>query len=141
MQQAKEELVQFPLFSVRAVSVGRRIQDNAVVLVAALGLPFGKLKGIFHHPANPVQAAALHVLAGPGDYLTHGVQVGDIGPGTLGGERCRTRVSKQVQDFGSRQAVGFVDAGKARCLCIDKLPVGGLLREHTHVLEGREAQS
>ena len=66
--------------------------------------------------------------------------MGDIGPGTLGGKRCGARVGEQVQDFWGRQAVGFVDAGKARRLGIDEFPVGGLFREHTHVLEGREAQ-
>ena len=92
------------------MAVGRGIQDDAVVLVAAFGFALGELEGIFHHPAHAVQAAAFHVLAGPRDYLAHGVQVGDIGPGAFGGKRCGSRVGKEVEYFGGRQSVGLVDA-------------------------------
>ena len=113
MQHAEQELVQLPFLAVRAVAVGRRIQYDSIVLIAAAGFPLGKLEGVLNHPANAVQAASFHIFTRPGDYLAHGIQMGDIGPCALGGKGGGSGVCKEVQDLGGWKAVCLVDTAEA----------------------------
>ena len=82
------------------MAVGRRIEDDAVVAVAAARLAPGEFHGVLHHPADTVQAAVLHVAAGPGDDLPDGVQVGHVSAGRLGGKRRRAGVGEEVEHAG-----------------------------------------
>ena len=67
------------------MSVGRRIEDYALVGVASFDFPAGKLQGVLHNPADAVQAAAFHIFARPVDNLPHRIQMRDIGSGAFCG--------------------------------------------------------
>ena len=103
-------------------------------------LAFGELEGVFHHPTDAVQAAALHVFAGPGDHLADRVKVRHVSPGGLCGQRSGARVGEQVQHLGNGQAVGLVDAAEAGCFPVDEFPVRGLFGEYPDMLESGQPQ-
>ena len=60
----------------------------------------------------------------------------DICSGALGSQRCRSRVGEQIQNL----RLGACLRGDVRSLLEYVVPVCGLLREDSHVLEGRESQ-
>ena len=122
------------------MAVGGRVEDDALVEVAATGLPAGKLEGVLHHPPDAVQPAALHIVARPGDDLPDGVEVRHVGPGGCSGERGTSGVGKQVQYARLPEPCGGVFLHERRGLAIYKIPVRRLLGEHPDMLERREAE-
>ena len=50
-------------------------------------------------------------------------------------------VREQVQHLGRAHPVRLADASQAQGFPVDELPVGRLLREHAHVLEGGETEA
>ena len=60
----------------------------------------------------------------------------DICSGALGSQRCRSRVGEQIQNL----RLGACLRGDVRSMLEYVVPVCGLLREDSHVLEGREPQ-
>ena len=51
-EQVEEAFVEFPAFAVGAVAVGRRVEDQALVAVAAPGFPAGGILGGFAGPPD-----------------------------------------------------------------------------------------
>ena len=131
LEQLVQLVFELPLLAVGAAPVGGRVQDEALVVAAALHLAAHVFHGIFHQPAHAVEAAGLHVVAGPEVDLLHRIEVGHVGPGGAGGQGSGPGVGKQVEH--PRQ-LGPALKG----LIINELPVGVLLREQAHVLERRQ---
>ena len=92
--------------------------------VAAFGFASGKFEGVFDHPPDAVEAAALHVFARPVDDLPNGVAVDDVRSDLAGGEAGAACVREQVEE-----PVAFAEVGR------DEFPVVGLLWEEADVLE------
>ena len=120
--------------------VSGRIHDNPLIDIASLGFPPGKFQGILDDPADPVEPAGFHVAAGPGDDLPDGVQMGHVGSGGLGGQGGGARVGEQVQHLRGRPAFRLGLLHEFAGILVDVFPVGGLLREDSDVLEGRQAE-
>ena len=131
-EHLEEEFIKFPLLPVGAVPVCRRIQDYAIVEMAALDFAAHELHGVLHDPAYSVHAAVLHILPRPGDHLPDRIQMGDVGSGRLGRKRSPSGIGEEVQHLGILHT-----AGPGR----NPLPIGGLLREYAHMLECGKSQA
>lgn len=145
LQHLADTLLEHPFLAVRTASVGRRVEDDAGIAVAAAHLALHEFQRILHDPAHPVQPAPLHVLARPGHHLPHRIHVRHLGPGRPGRERRAARIGEQVQHL--RHAFrplaaprGRTAAGQLPAAVVDEIPVGGLLGKNPDVLERRQRQ-
>ena len=132
------------------MAVCRRIEDNAVVDMAAPGLALREFHGVFHHPADVLHARGVHVLPGPGDHLAHRVEMGHVGTGRPCSQRRSACVCEQIQHPRRPGGCRFkaaspqIPCGRNRQLSgypgVNVFPVRSLLGEDPHVLESGEPQ-
>ena len=66
-----ETFVELPFFSVGSVTVCRRVEDDALVCIAPLGLAASEFQCIFDDPADIVKTACFHVSSCPCNYLAY----------------------------------------------------------------------
>ena len=123
------------------MAVGRRIEDQTLILIAAAGLPLYELERIFHHPADIALAAELHVALGPGHHLTDRIQMSHIGTGYTGCQRSCASVGKEVQHLRHGSLRSGCSLHQAGSIGIDEFPVRSLLGEHAYMLERSEAET
>ncbi|MPM38508.1 hypothetical protein SDC9_85137 [bioreactor metagenome] len=67
--------------------------------------------------------------------------MGYIGSGTFCCQRCSSGVGKQVENLWRLHASAFIDLCNFGCVFVYVVPVGGLLREESHMLERCESQA
>ena len=69
---------QFPLLSFRSMSPGRRIQNDAFVLLATFRLSFYKRKSIFQQPANIAKSTGLHIFIRPIEDISDRIAMNNV---------------------------------------------------------------
>ena len=102
---------EFPFFAFGAVAPGGRVQDDAVVLAAAVGFALDEFEGVFDQPADVFEFGLFHIRAGPGNDLLDGVTMDDICAGRTGGQGSTSGVSKQIENFSVLNLLASVKVG------------------------------
>ena len=124
----------FPDFTFRASAVGWRIHNDGVVMVAPADLALYEFDTIIHQPADRrvLKSGRYCVFFCPCDHALGGVHMGYAGA-CSGCSKCGTAgVSEQIQYFNRSSGISY--------FIREPVPVGGLLREQTGMLEAERFQ-
>ena len=100
LQEGEDTVLDLPDFTFRPSSVGRRIHDDGVIVIAPADLPLDKFAAVIHQPADGrfSQSGELGVLSCPADHALGCIHVCDLG--TRRGSRGRSAagVGEEIQN-------------------------------------------
>ena len=119
-------------------SVGRRIHNDAVIMVSAPDFSLHKFPAVIHQPADlrVLQPGGYRILLRPGDHSLRRVHMGNRSSGCRGSQGRSARIGKEVQHPDLPPAF--------RCrtgnLAGKPVPVGRLLREQSGMLERKRLE-
>ena len=123
-----------PHLALRPAAEFRRIEDDAVVAVAAPALALDEFHRVLADPADlqRLEPAQRLVLARPADRLLRGVDMGHLGAGPGRHQRGDAGIAEQVEHLQP--------AARRRAIrVLEPLPVGRLLGKHADMAEIGEA--
>src|SRR5690606_38331600 len=97
--QRRQVLEELPHLAPGSAAIGRRVEQDDIVAVAAALLALRKLHRVLHDPADrPVgKPRDLLVLAGPADCLFRGVDMGDLRARAGCDEGGKPRIAEQIE--------------------------------------------
>ena len=134
LHKGVDGILNFPDLSLRSSSVGRRIHDNSVVVIAAPDFPLHKFDAVVNDPADGGigKIGGTGIFLGPGYHSLGGIHVSDMGACLGGRQGCASGVGKQVENFYRSSGLSY--------LLSKPVPVRGLLRKQAGMLEAEGLQ-
>ena len=129
-----DRLLDLPDLTLRSTSVGRRVHDDRIVVIATTDLTLHKFHTVVHQPADRCvrKSGSGSVFLRPVDHSFGSVYVGNLCTGSSGSQSCTACVGKKVQHFDRTACITD--------LVTKPIPVDSLLWEKSGVFETERFQ-